>query len=72
VPEIPQVMQPIATNPVVAGGQTSASTQQRLPIRVHLDLSDEKSLSLFIYRQKYNMKKNEYFNLERRNLTLEK
>ncbi len=43
-----------------------------MPIKVDLDLSDEKSLNLFIYKQKYNMKKNDYFNLEKRKIELEK
>ena len=43
-----------------------------LPIKFDLDLSDEKSLSNFIYRQKYNMKKNDCFNLERAKADLEK
>jgi len=45
---------------------------QKLPIKMKLDLSDEKLQKLFIYRQKYNMKKNDFFNLERRKSEIEK
>lgn len=43
---------------------SEAKPPQTLPIRVSLDLSDEKSQDLFIYQQKYNTKKEEYMNLE--------
>ena len=45
--------------------------KQTLPIRVSLDLSDDKSQNLFIYQQKYNTKKDEYVNLENRKRELE-
>jgi len=52
--------------PVVPGLQsTSAAPNSSLPIRVNLDFSDEKSQNLFIFEQKYNMKKNDCFNLEK-------
>ena len=43
----------------------SAASNQPLPIKVALDFSDEKSQNLFIFEQKYNMKKNDCFNLEK-------
>ena len=43
----------------------SAASNQPLPIKVALDFSDEKSHNLFIFEQKYNMKKNDCFNLEK-------
>lgn len=46
--------------------------RQTLPIRVSLDLSDEKSQDLFIYQQKYNTKKEEYINLENKKKQFEK
>lgn len=42
-----------------------------MPIKFEIDLSDDKNLQIFIYRQKYNMKKNDCFNLERRKHELE-
>ena len=42
-----------------------------LPIKVCLDFSDEKSQNLFIFEQKYNMKKNDYFNLEKQTKALQ-
>ena len=42
-----------------------------LPIRLTLDFSDEKSQNLFIYEQKYNMKKNDCFNLEKQKTALQ-
>lgn len=51
----------------IHGGMQSVSGQsnQTLPIRLTLDFSDEKAQHLFIYEQKYNMKKNDCFNLEK-------
>lgn len=46
--------------------------REELPIKFELDLSDDQQLQIFIYRQKYNMKKNDCFNLERRKAELEK
>lgn len=69
VPTLPQPPSPIF------GDFTPNDPQQgysELPIKFELDLSDEKSLSNFIYRQKYNMKKNDCFNLERQKADLEK
>jgi hypothetical protein len=43
----------------------SGASNPPLPIRLTLDFSDEKSQHLFIYEQKYNMKKNDCFNLEK-------
>ena len=43
----------------------------QLPIRVSLDFSDEKSQNLFIFEQKYHMKKNDCFNLERQRIALQ-
>lgn len=69
VPSLPQPPSPIF------GDLPPNEAQQgycELPIKFELDLSDEKSLSNFIYRQKYNMKKNDCFNLERQKADLEK
>lgn len=58
----------LQTVPVtLPGGLPSISGQsnQTLPIRLTLDFSDEKAQHLFIYEQKYNMKKNDCFNLEK-------
>jgi hypothetical protein len=49
----------------------SAASNPSLPIRVNLDFSDEKSQNLFIFEQKYNMKKNDCFNLEKQKLALQ-
>ena len=38
---------------------------------MNLDFSDEKSQNLFIFEQKYNMKKNDCFNLEKQKLALQ-
>jgi len=43
-----------------------------LPIKVNLDFTDEKSQNLFIFEQKYNMKKNDCFNVERQREKLNK
>jgi len=58
--------------PVVPGMQpASVAPNSSLPIRVSLDFSDEKSQNLFIFEQKYNMKKNDCFNLEKQKMALQ-
>lgn len=49
----------------------STVSNPSIPIRLALDLSDEKSQNLFIFEQKYNMKKNDCFNLEKQRNTLQ-
>ena len=49
----------------------SVAPNSSLPIRVSLDFSDEKSQNLFIFEQKYNMKKNDCFNLEKQKMALQ-
>ena len=61
----------------VAGTQSmtnisTAPNSTTLPIRVNLDFSDQKSQQLFIFEQKYNMKKNDCFNVERQRDKLDK
>ena len=51
---------------------STAPNSTTLPIRVNLDFSDQKSQNLFIFEQKYNMKKNDCFNVERQRDKLEK
>lgn len=36
-------------------------------IKIDLDFSDKKSQNLFIYQQKYSMKKNDCYNLNKKN-----
>lgn len=56
--------------PVVPAGMqqnqtVSAAPNSNLPIMISLDFSDEKLQNLFIVEQKYNMKKNDCFMLEK-------
>jgi uncharacterized protein YlxW (UPF0749 family) len=44
---------------------SASSATPQLPLRLNLDFTDEKSQHLFIYEQKYNMRKNDCFNLEK-------
>ena len=48
------------------------TNRESLPIRYEVDFSSEQNLTLFIYKQKYNMKKNDCFSLEKRKADLEK
>ena len=65
-------MQSNVPTPATVGLQSmSGVSNPALPIRVTLDFSDEKSQNLFIYEQKYNMKKNDCFNLEKQRAALQ-